>query len=67
MTAITRVRALGGSLAVTIPIEIVREKNLREDEVVEIEIKKHKKDYFGALKGIGKFTREDRTKGQLDR
>ena len=60
MVAITRIRALGGSLAVTIPIDIVREKNLKEDEVVEIEIKKHKKDYFGALKGIGKFTRKDR-------
>ena len=58
----TRIRALGGSLAVTIPIEIVREENLREDEVVEITIKKQKKDYFGALKGIGKFTREDRMK-----
>lgn len=66
MTAITRVRALGGSLAVTIPIELVREKNLKEDEVIEIEIKKHKKDYFGALKGIGKFTRGDKAKGQLD-
>ena len=29
-------------------------------------IKNRKKDYFGALKGIGKFTREDRMKGQLD-
>ena len=66
MTAITRIRALGGSLAVTIPIELVREKNLKEDEVVEIEIKKHKKDYFGALKGIGKFTHGDKAKGQLD-
>lgn len=60
MTTITRIRALGGSLAVTIPIEIVREQGLKEDEVVEIEVKKHKKDYFGALKGIGKFTEKDR-------
>ena len=60
MAAITRIRALGGSLAVTIPIELVREKSLKEDEFVEIEIKKHKKDYFGALKGIGKFTEKDR-------
>lgn len=63
MVAITRIRALGGSLAVTIPIEIVRAQNLKEDEVVEIEVKKHKKDYFGALKGIGHYNREeDRTK-----
>ena len=55
-----RIRALGGSLAVTIPVEIVRRENLREDEIVEITIKKQKKDFFGALKGISKFTREDR-------
>ena len=60
MTAITRIRALGGSLAVTIPVELVRAQNLKEDEVVEIEIKKHKKSYFGALKGIGSFTEKDR-------
>jgi len=60
MSSITRIRALGGSLAVTIPSKLVKEKNLHEDEVVEIEIKKHKKDYFGALKGIGKFTKKDR-------
>jgi len=60
MAVITRIRALGGSLAVTIPIDLVRKKNLKADEVVEIEITKHKKDYFGALKGIGKFTEKDR-------
>ncbi|MBS3077406.1 hypothetical protein J4233_03985 [Candidatus Pacearchaeota archaeon] len=60
MAAITRIRALGGSLAVTIPIELVREKNLKEDEIVEIEIKKHKKDYFGALRDLGKFAQKDR-------
>lgn len=60
MAAITRIRTLGGSLAVTIPIEIVRMQGLKEDEVVEIQVKKHKKDYFGALKGIGKFTDKDR-------
>lgn len=51
---------MGGSLAVTIPIELVREKNLKEDEIVEIEIKKHKKDYFGALRDLGKFAQKDR-------
>jgi antitoxin component of MazEF toxin-antitoxin module len=60
MPAITRIRTLGGSLAVTIPIELVRAQGFKEDEIVEIEVKKHKKDYFGALKGIGKFTDKDR-------
>ncbi len=59
MATITRIRALGGSLAVTIPVEIVRAQGLKEDEVVEIKIKKHKKDYFGAFKGIGPYKREE--------
>lgn len=59
MTAITRIRSLGGSLAVTIPVELVREQGLKEDEVVEIEIKKHRKSYFGSLKGIGAYNREE--------
>ena len=29
------------------------------DELIEIEVKKIKKSYFGALKGIGPFTHED--------
>jgi hypothetical protein len=28
--------------------------------------KLNKKDYFGALKGIGHFTKRDRMKGQLE-
>ena len=60
MVAIIRIRALGGSLAVTIPNEIVKKQRLKEDEVVEIEIKKYRQNYFGALKGIGSYKREDR-------
>lgn len=60
MEVITKTRAVGGSLVVTIPIEIVREENLKEEETVRIEIKKHRKNYFGALKGIPKFSHKDR-------
>ncbi|MBU0761031.1 MAG: AbrB/MazE/SpoVT family DNA-binding domain-containing protein [Nanoarchaeota archaeon] len=60
MKSLTRTRAIGGSLVVTIPAEIVKGEILRENEVVEIEVSKPRKDFFGALKGIGKFTEEDR-------
>lgn len=33
---------------------------------IEKEYGLKKKDYFGALKGIGEFTRKDRAMGQLD-
>ena len=45
---------------VTIPKEIVREKSLQEGELIEIEVEKLKKDFFGILKGIGSFTEKDR-------
>jgi len=33
---------------------------------VKIEIKKVKKSGFGLFKGLGKFTKEDKFKGQLE-
>ena len=62
MKLISKARAIGGSLVVTLPIEIVKEEGIREGELVEIEVKKRKKDFFGALRGIGSFTRDDRIK-----
>lgn len=63
---LTTTRKIGGSLMVTIPKEIVVEENLREGEIVKIEVKKIRKDFFGALKGIGPFTKDDELVGQLD-
>lgn len=66
MKSLTKTRAVGGSLIITIPSEVVKSEMLRENELVEVEIKKPKKDFFGALKGIGSFTKEDKIKGQLE-
>lgn len=60
LKSVSRIRSIGGSLVVTIPKEIVKEKSLSEGELIELEIEKTKKDFFGALKGIGHFTRQDR-------
>ena len=57
---IAKTRKVGGSLVITIPSEIVKTQSLNEEQWLEIDVKKHKTDYFGALKGIGKFTKEDR-------
>lgn len=65
MKTISKTRAVGGSLVVTIPMEIVKSEMLRENEVVEIEVSKSKKDFFGALKGVGKFSRKDRIKDRF--
>lgn len=65
MKTLTRTRAIGGSLVITIPKEIVREKSIQEGELVEIEVEKLKKDFFGTLKGIGSFTEKDRMEDRL--
>ena len=51
---------------VTLPKEVVKEENIMNDQLIEIEIKKPKRDFFGALRGIGKFTEEDKFTGQLE-
>ena len=66
MKGLTITRIIGGSLVVTLPKEIVREKALVEGETIEIEVIKPKRDFFGILKGVGRFTKEDELKGQLE-
>jgi bifunctional DNA-binding transcriptional regulator/antitoxin component of YhaV-PrlF toxin-antitoxin module len=53
---------VGGSLVVTLPKEIVETQNIKENQYVEITVKKCRIDGFGALKGIGPFTVEDELK-----
>jgi len=60
LKSVSRIRSIGGSLVVTIPKEIVREKGLNEGEVIELEINKPRLEGFGAIKGISPFTRGDR-------
>lgn len=64
--AFAKTRAVGGSLIVTIPREIIEREGIEENELVEVDVKKPKKDFFGALKGIGLFTKKDELKGQFD-
>ena len=59
METMVRTRKVGGSLTVTIPKEIVKEESLHEGEMITITIRKVKKSYFGLLRGIGPFTKED--------
>lgn len=66
MKNITKTRAVGGSLIITIPSDIVKAEMLKENEIVEVEIKKVKKDFFGALKGIGSFNEKDKMNGQFN-
>jgi len=55
-------RKVGGSLMVTIPKEVVEQEDIREGEIVEVEVRKAQKSFFGITPGIGPFTKGDKMK-----
>jgi len=64
---IQKTKKIGGSLMVRIPKEIVDLEAIHEGEAVHIEIKKLRKDWFGACKGIGPFNKEtDRARSKYE-
>mgnify|MGYP001497723479 CR=1 FL=1 len=59
---LTKTRKVGGSIVVTLPKEIVELQQIKENEYVEITVKKCRKNGFGVLKGMAPFTVEDELK-----
>ncbi len=57
--ALVRSRKVGGSIVVSIPKEVAEHEGIQEGELLEIDVRKVKKDWFGAFKGIGPFTNKD--------
>ena len=56
---LTKTRKVGGSIVVTLPKELVEGQKIKEGEVVEVTVKKFRKEGFGVLKGIKPFTAKD--------
>ena len=59
---LAKTRKVGGSLVVTLPKELVESKKIKEGEIIQISVKKLRKEGFGLLKGVGPFTAEDELK-----
>jgi hypothetical protein len=59
---LTKTRKVGGSIVVTLPKELVQSQKIKENEFVEITVKKCRKDGFGIFKGMSPFTVEDELK-----
>ena len=59
MKTLTKTRAVEGSLVITIPRGIVEIEELKEGDVVELDVHKTKKSFFGIAKGIGSFASKD--------
>jgi antitoxin component of MazEF toxin-antitoxin module len=56
---LAKTRKVGGSLMVTIPKEVVEQEDIHAGELVELDVKKARKSFFGIDPGIGPMTRED--------
>mgnify|MGYP001100757287 CR=1 FL=1 len=56
---LAKTRKVGGSLVITLPKELVESKKIKEGEIIEITVKKVKKDGFGTFKGLSPFTVKD--------
>lgn len=48
---------------VTLPKELVETQKIKENELLEITVKKLRKNGFGVFKGMAPFTAEDELKG----
>ncbi len=57
--AIAEAKKIGGSLMVRIPAEAASEEGIREGDLVEVRVRKVRKSWFGAYRGVGPMTRED--------
>lgn len=60
-----KLRAVGGSLIVTIPKKIVEKEGLHEGEWVKLDVKKSKTNGFGIFPNVGSFTKEDECQSEL--
>ncbi|GBC71175.1 hypothetical protein HRbin02_00954 [Candidatus Calditenuaceae archaeon HR02] len=50
---------MGGSLMVTIPKELADALGIKEGEIVSIEVKKLRRDFFGALRNLSPMATEE--------
>jgi antitoxin component of MazEF toxin-antitoxin module len=59
MKTLVKARKIGGSIMVRIPKELVEEEAIKAGELVELEVHKARKDWFGAFPLGAPFTRAD--------
>jgi antitoxin component of MazEF toxin-antitoxin module len=57
--ALVKTRKIGGSIVTRIPKELVEQEGIREGELVEIEVRKARRDWFGAFPKLKPFSKEE--------
>jgi antitoxin component of MazEF toxin-antitoxin module len=59
MKSVAEVKRVGGSLMVRIPMEAAREEGIEEGDLVEFQLKKARRSWFGSMPDLAPMTRED--------
>jgi len=59
---LAKTRKIGSSIVITLPKELVETQKIKENEYVEISVRKCPKNGFGALRGMRPFTEADELK-----
>lgn len=57
--ALVKTRKVGGSIMVRIPKELVEQEDIREGDLLELEVQKAEKDWFARLPDLKPFLREE--------
>jgi antitoxin component of MazEF toxin-antitoxin module len=57
--ALVKTRKVGGSMMVRIPKDVVELEGIKEGELVELEVQKARKDWFGAFPKLKPFSRDE--------
>ena len=57
--ALVKTRKIGGSIVARIPKELVEQEGIREGELVELEVRKARRDWFGAFPKLRHFSKEE--------
>ncbi len=59
-TILQYAKKVGGSLMVRIPKEVAEIEQIRHGQMVKLEVHRLRKDWFGALKGIGQLKKKEK-------
>ena len=57
--ALVRAKKVGGSIMVRLPKEVVQQEEIHEGEMVELDVRKARKAWFGATPQVSRFTHAD--------
>ena len=57
--ALSRAKKVGGSIMVRLPKEVVEQEDIREGEMLELDVRKARRQWFGITPKISEFTHED--------